>query len=68
MIAHRLSTLRHVDAVYFVADGKIAESGSFDELIGGENGLFRSQYELQVRQGVERLDSVQPGVRELRED
>lgn len=53
MIAHRLSTLRHVDTVYYIADGKIAESGTFDELIKLENGLFRNLYELQLRQGIE---------------
>ena len=51
MIAHRLSTLRNVDMVHFMADGKIAESGTFDQLIERENGLFRSQYELQLREG-----------------
>jgi ABC-type multidrug transport system fused ATPase/permease subunit len=48
MIAHRLSTLRNADVIYFVADGAIAESGSFDELVAKENGLFRAQYELQL--------------------
>jgi ABC-type multidrug transport system fused ATPase/permease subunit len=48
MIAHRLSTLRNADIIYFVADGAIAESGSFDELVAKENGLFRAQYELQL--------------------
>ena len=47
IIAHRLSTLRHVDTIYFLVDGKIAESGSFEELLMLENGLFRNQYELQ---------------------
>ena len=47
IIAHRLSTLRHVDTIYFLVDGKIAESGSFEELLILEHGLFRNQYELQ---------------------
>ena len=50
MIAHRLSTLRGVDVIYFIENGQIAESGSFDELIAKENGLFRAQYDLQQRQ------------------
>lgn len=49
MIAHRLSTLRHADVIYFVADGTIAECGSFEELIAKPDGLFRQQYELQIR-------------------
>jgi ABC-type multidrug transport system fused ATPase/permease subunit len=47
MIAHRLSTLRHADAIYFIADGRVAESGTFEELIAIPGGLFREQYELQ---------------------
>ena len=50
-VAHRLSTLQNADHIYFVADGSIAESGSFNELIKRENGLFRAQYELQQKQG-----------------
>lgn len=53
MIAHRLSTLRNADIIYFVADGRIAESGSFSSLIVRENGLFRAQYELQQTHGVQ---------------
>lgn len=53
MIAHRLSTLRNADSIYFVAGGRIAESGSFSELIARENGLFRAQYNLQQTHGRE---------------
>jgi ATP-binding cassette subfamily B protein len=34
MIAHRLTTLRHCDIVYRLANGRIEEQGSFAELIG----------------------------------
>ncbi len=47
MVAHRLSTLRNADVIYVVANGTIAESGTFDELIKREDGIFRAQYELQ---------------------
>jgi ATP-binding cassette, subfamily B, bacterial PglK len=33
MIAHRLSTVRHCDKLYLMRDGRIAESGTHDELI-----------------------------------
>jgi ATP-binding cassette, subfamily B, bacterial PglK len=33
MIAHRLSTVRHCDRLYMMRDGRIAESGTHDELI-----------------------------------
>jgi ABC-type multidrug transport system fused ATPase/permease subunit len=34
VIAHRLSTVRNVDRVYFFSDGRITGSGGFDELSG----------------------------------
>jgi ATP-binding cassette, subfamily B, bacterial PglK len=33
MIAHRLSTVRNCDILFYLEDGKIAASGSFDELL-----------------------------------
>ena len=32
MIAHRLSTITNADCIYVLADGKIAESGTHEEL------------------------------------
>lgn len=39
MIAHRLSTVSDVDCIYVIENGRIAESGNYDELIQ-KNGLF----------------------------
>lgn len=39
VIAHRLSTIKHCDRILVMEDGKIAESGTYDELIE-KNGLF----------------------------
>ena len=39
VIAHRLSTIQHCDRILVVDDGKIAEEGTYDELIE-HNGLF----------------------------
>jgi NHLM bacteriocin system ABC transporter ATP-binding protein len=33
VIAHRLSTIRNADAIHFMEGGRIAESGTFDQLI-----------------------------------
>lgn len=33
LVAHRLSTIRHADRIYFMADGRIKASGTFDELV-----------------------------------
>ena len=39
MIAHRLSTVTNADCIYVLADGKVAESGTHDELVGA-NGIY----------------------------
>lgn len=50
VVAHRLSTVRHCDRILVVDGGKIAEEGTYDELIA-RNGIFA---ELVARQ---RLDA-----------
>ncbi len=39
VIAHRLSSIRHVDRIHVLRDGRIVESGGHDELLR-RNGLF----------------------------
>jgi ABC-type bacteriocin/lantibiotic exporter with double-glycine peptidase domain len=42
VVAHRLSTIRHADAIHFLHEGEIVESGTFDELMraGGRFAEF----------------------------
>ncbi|XP_037725569.1 ATP-binding cassette sub-family B member 10, mitochondrial [Drosophila subpulchrella] len=40
-IAHRLSTIRNADQIAVLSDGKIVEQGSYNELMGIEEGVFR---------------------------
>ncbi len=40
MIAHRLKTVRHADQIVVVADGKIAQKGTHDELMK-QGGIYR---------------------------
>jgi ABC-type multidrug transport system fused ATPase/permease subunit len=47
VIAHRLSTLRNVDAIYVFHEGQLVEVGTFDELLTRNDSLFKQQYELQ---------------------
>ncbi|PWM38089.1 MAG: ABC transporter ATP-binding protein [Clostridiales bacterium] len=51
MIAHRLSTVANADKIFVLDNGRIAESGSCDELIN-KNGLFskmQSSYQTSVQ-------------------
>jgi ATP-binding cassette subfamily B protein len=48
LISHRLSTVRLADRIVLLADGRIAEAGTHDELMAGNGsyaGLFRIQAE-----------------------
>jgi ABC-type multidrug transport system fused ATPase/permease subunit len=47
IIAHRLSTIREADKIIVLEKGKITESGSHQELIGNEQGLYRYLSSLQ---------------------
>jgi subfamily B ATP-binding cassette protein MsbA len=46
VVAHRLSTIRNVDRIYVLMDGRIAEQGSHDELLA-QNGEFARLYNMQ---------------------
>lgn len=47
VIAHRLATIRKVDQIYVIREGKIAESGTHQELSQVEDGLYASLIKLQ---------------------
>lgn len=49
VIAHRLSTIRNADVIAFIADGKVAEFGSHDELIQKPNGRYRRLFDSSKR-------------------
>lgn len=46
MIAHRLSTLKHVDKIYVLDEGRVIESGTLQDLISS-NGMFSKLWALQ---------------------
>lgn len=45
-IAHRLSTIRNADEILVVADNRICERGTHDELVA-KNGIYAHYYEIQ---------------------
>ena len=50
IIAHRLATIRHADRIVVIADGRVAESGTHEELQAIENGVYRRLAALQFRE------------------
>ncbi len=48
IIAHRLSTVRRADRIYVLKDGQTVESGTHDELVAQEGGLYRNFSRLQL--------------------
>jgi subfamily B ATP-binding cassette protein MsbA len=48
VIAHRLATVQHADFIVVLAEGRIVERGSHDDLLSAD-GLYRRLYNLQFR-------------------
>ena len=48
LISHRMSTVRHADRICVIADGRVAELGSHDELMA-LGGRYRTMFELQAQ-------------------
>ncbi|MGG5891027.1 ATP-binding cassette domain-containing protein [Falsiroseomonas sp. HC035] len=49
VIAHRLSTIRNADRILVLNEGKIAESGTFEQLLQRRGGFFARQYSEEAR-------------------
>ena len=47
IIAHRLATIRKVDRIYVLTDGKIVEEGSHQELVQDASGIYANLVRLQ---------------------
>ncbi|MGX4690539.1 ABC transporter ATP-binding protein [Streptomyces sp. JNUCC 63] len=53
LITHRLHSVRHADTIYVLEHGRVAEHGTFDELMRPDAdgpGLFRRMYLVQAEQ------------------
>ncbi|WP_369382884.1 ABC transporter ATP-binding protein [Streptomyces sp. cg36] len=49
LVTHRLASVRHADQIFFLDQGRLAESGSFTELLERE-GRFARLYRMQAEQ------------------
>lgn len=47
IVAHRLSTVRHADTIHVIDGGRIAESGTHDQLLA-HDGIYASLWRLQT--------------------
>jgi ATP-binding cassette subfamily B protein len=52
VVAHRLSTVRHADAVHVLEGGRVVESGTHDELVT-QNGVYAALWRLQTGESYE---------------
>ncbi|MFN6379504.1 MAG: ABC transporter ATP-binding protein [Flavobacteriales bacterium] len=55
VIAHRLSTIRNADLIVVLEKGKVVESGTHQELISKDNGIYKRLSEIQYH-----IDSENP--------
>ena len=49
VVAHRLATVRKADKILVIDGGKVAESGTHDELVQIEHGVYAGLSKLQFR-------------------
>ena len=55
VVAHRLSTVRHANAINVIQNGAVCESGTHEELVGKEGGVYAGLLSLQERKKKETI-------------
>lgn len=57
VIAHRLSTVRNADKIVVVNEGEIVETGTHEELMAIESGVYKALYNTQFQKGLSTVES-----------
>ena len=60
VIAHRLSTIRRANCIYVVEEGGIVESGTHDELLQHEEGVYRKLHDIQFAEQADPTPATAP--------
>ncbi len=55
VIAHRLSTIRRAQCIYVIKEGKVAESGTHDELMARPDGVYHQLHDIQFASQAEEV-------------
>lgn len=53
VIAHRLSTVRNADKIVVINEGEIVETGTHDELMAIDSGVYKALYNTQFQKGMQ---------------
>jgi ATP-binding cassette subfamily B multidrug efflux pump len=61
VIAHRLATVRRADLILVMADGRIVERGTHDDLLS-QGGLYKEIFDLQMSQQNRYLEEEEPDI------
>jgi len=64
VIAHRLSTVRHADRIHVLDGGRVAESGTHEELVA-RDGLYAALWRVQTGEAVDAAQEREPVPRRL---
>jgi len=56
VIAHRLSTIQAADNIAVLHEGRICESGSYEELTSREGGMFKKIRDIQMNMQAKSID------------
>ena len=62
VVAHRLTTIRKADKIAYVANGRVLEYGSHDELMKANSGYYRSLVENQYGSKASAVTSLVAGI------